>query len=73
MFIKPIEGDLYGYWSGSSTCTFHIPVANGAIICVGQVDPLSCVARRYDVAYCLLDHGIEHRILFGLSNVESAI
>lgn len=25
LFTKPIDGDLYGYASGSSTCTFHTP------------------------------------------------
>lgn len=28
-FTKPIDGDLYGYWSGSSTCTFQVPPAKG--------------------------------------------
>lgn len=30
-FTKPILGDLYGYWSGSSTWTFHVPFSKGAI------------------------------------------
>lgn len=25
LFKNPIEGDLYGYWSGNSTLTFHTP------------------------------------------------
>lgn len=28
--MKPIEGDLYGNCSGSSTWIFHTPLANGA-------------------------------------------
>lgn len=30
-FMKPILGDLYGYVSGSSTCTFQMPPSNGAV------------------------------------------
>lgn len=30
LFMKPILGDLNGYWSGSSTWIFQIPPANGA-------------------------------------------
>ena len=29
---KPMLGDLYGYWSGSSTCTFHMPPVKGAVV-----------------------------------------
>ena len=29
-FTKPMLGDLYGYWSGSSTWTFHKPPEKGA-------------------------------------------
>lgn len=29
-FVKPMLGDLYGYWSGSSTCTFQTPPSKGA-------------------------------------------
>jgi len=31
-FMNPILGDLYGYVSGSSTCTFQMPPSNGAVI-----------------------------------------
>ena len=31
MFMKPILGDLKGYWSGSSTWIFHTPPAKGAV------------------------------------------
>ena len=31
LFMKPILGDLKGYWSGSSTCIFQTPPANGAV------------------------------------------
>ncbi len=31
MFMKPMLGDLNGYWSGSSTWIFHTPPANGAV------------------------------------------
>jgi hypothetical protein len=31
LLTKPIDGDLYGYWSGSSTWTFHLPSAKGAV------------------------------------------
>ena len=30
LFMNPILGDLYGYWSGSSTWIFHTPPAKGA-------------------------------------------
>ena len=30
MLMKPMEGDLYGYWSGISTCTLQTPPVNGA-------------------------------------------
>ena len=30
-FTKPMLGLLYGYWSGSSTWTFHRPPAKGAV------------------------------------------
>lgn len=30
-FTNPIEGDLYGYWSGSSTWTFQLPPSKGAV------------------------------------------
>jgi len=30
--MNPILGDLYGYVSGSSTCTFQMPPSNGAVI-----------------------------------------
>lgn len=33
LFMKPILGDLNGYWSGSSTWIFHTPPANGAAEC----------------------------------------
>lgn len=35
-FTKPMLGDLYGYWSGSSTCTFHVPPSKGAMPTVSQ-------------------------------------
>jgi hypothetical protein len=31
LFMNPIEGDLYGYWAGSSTWIFQQPVSNGAV------------------------------------------
>jgi hypothetical protein len=31
-FMNPILGDLYGYVSGSSTCTFQMPPSNGAMM-----------------------------------------
>lgn len=30
LFMKPMLGDLNGYWSGSSTWIFQTPPANGA-------------------------------------------
>ena len=30
LFMKPMEGDLYGYWSCSSTWIFQVPPAKGA-------------------------------------------
>jgi hypothetical protein len=33
--MNPIEGDLYGYWAGSSTWIFQQPVSNGAV-CVDK-------------------------------------
>lgn len=29
--MNPIEGDLYGYWAGSSTWIFQQPDSNGAV------------------------------------------
>lgn len=37
LFIKPMLGDLKGYWSGSSTWIFQTPPANGAVISKGGV------------------------------------
>lgn len=36
LLTKPMEGDLYGYWSGNSTWTFHLPSAKGATPCRQQ-------------------------------------
>ena len=47
LLTKPMLGDLYGYWSGSSTCTFHLPSENGAIMGnIGQSSFFSCVSTN---------------------------
>lgn len=47
LFINPIEGDLYGYWSGSSTCIFHTPPANGAEVRTQTCEPHRFWRQKY--------------------------
>lgn len=61
LFIKPILGDLKGYWSGSSTWIFHTPPANGAMYDMKGCS-LAERSNRY-IAYFLVDHKSEHRTL----------
>lgn len=44
-FMNPMEGDLYGYWSGSSTWTFHTPLAKGAVRVTRCRNQHDCCAR----------------------------